>query len=176
MRNFQQRMDEIHSRSKARIARRRKIAAACVPLVLCLVITGIYFIPYSTSATAEQTVPNAVHYEDSVTVYYDADSIRLTSAQEVVDIAQFIAGLEPAEAGPKVQSYISPGTLATLPEDMLLAAAESCFYFTITDAQGKMTSYRLTFHTLYCDESDIQYDLTLTQYEQLLRLLGIGEP
>ena len=177
MRSFDERMDEIRSRSKARIAHRRKmITAVCTPLVLCLVISGIWLIPYGNAEPVSQTVPGTTGFTGSVTVAYNEGDIILTSADVVTNIELFIAGLKPVD--PTREHSIKIGTTASeIPSmEAPVLTMDACIFFEIVNAEGNTFSYRLTQRTLSCDETGVMYELNYTQYHKLLELLGIGEP
>ena len=172
MKNFQQRMDEIHSRSKARIARRRKIAAACVPLVLCFVITGIYFIPYNTYATADTTASSASGYYASITVTMREVNGNLVQAKpdSAEEFIAYVSSLSVDSSRLQSAEDIAGHAELTLNS----APAQTFYQITVTDSQGVTFTYTLEGTILLHKDSGTEYRLNSIQKLEILKLLGLG--
>ena len=89
MRNFDERMEEIRARSKARIAHRRKmIAAVGMPLVLCLVLSVVWFSAGNQIAnpvTLETTSTTLQHLNTVTAVYVIDESTGEQSSEQYSD-------------------------------------------------------------------------------------------
>jgi hypothetical protein len=172
MRNFEQRMDEIHSRSKARIARRRKIVAACVPLVLCLAITAICFLPYSAHTAGETTGMSATSYSASVTVLMQEVNGKLVyvDSESAEEFIAYVSSLSVDSS----RLHIAGGIDAHTQTTTHTAPAQTLYQITVTDAQGVTVNYTLESTILTHKDSGTVYYLSSVQRLEILKLLGLG--
>lgn len=168
MRNFDERMDAIRSRSKARIAKRRKyIAAGTSAFLVCIALTGTLFLPNAAQQTVyatETTVSAGIHYWNT-TLYYDTGDI-VSISDGGKEILQYIDSLDPYP----VHSYITTGAQKTAAED---AIQRITYRFEITDHLGSLRRFTLCGGELTDEDSKIIYALDSEQLQHLLRLLKI---
>lgn len=168
MRNFDERMDEIRNRSKARITKRKKvIASASSAFVVCITLIGILSTPNSVQTAVHATeVTNALHiYTGTTTVFYDTGDI-LAIAEGGDEILQYIDTLEEGHA------YIH-NTTETKAAALEAPPQKVTYRFEITDHLGTLRTFTLCGGELTDEDSRIVYILDSNQREYLLRLLGI---
>ena len=170
MRNFEERMDAIRSRSKARIAQRRKqISAVCIPMVLCLVFTGVYF-GTKSSRTPELGTETTI----SVTtlggvVVTDSQSGQvLASADTHQALTSYISQLQ-VQAGRQDHG----GAVYNAEEASSGVQNKTVYTITLTNDQGNTQIFTLSVGYLTDTSDDIVYKISSSQYKRLMELLGL---
>lgn len=173
MRNFEERMDAIRNRSKTRIAqRRRQISAVCVPLVLCIVFTGVYWGTIGRQTTDFSTQSTMISITLSSVVVTDSDSgqvLSRTDSQQA--LCSFISQLQ-VNAG-RVQDHT--GAAYSADETSVTTQNKTIYNITLTDEQGSIRTYTLCSGCLEDIDNGIIYKINSSQYQYILELLGLNE-
>ncbi len=167
MRNFDERMDAIRSRSKARIAKRKKYIATGISAFVLCVAFGALFLPNATQTTVhatEATVFDGV-YIGHTTLYYDTGDI-MSISEGGKDILQYIDSLQ--RETQEVYSYTDAQKTAA--ED---AIQRITYRFEITDHLGTFRKFTLCGSVLTDEDSHAVYLLDSDELRHLLRLLKI---
>jgi len=178
MRSFEQRMEQIRSRSKARIAHRRKvISAVCTPLALCLAVSVIWFSAWNPGAspTALGPTPTTLQNLNTVDVLYVVNSATgeiVCPASASEDFLAYVSQLDthadrtqPFDASQHGFTSAT-GTLAIAPINL-------SYYITVTDAEGITQKFTLKGTTLYNNSADAVYALNSVEYKQLVEILSL---
>lgn len=109
MRNFDERMEEIRNRSKARIAKRRKIVGSVVlPLVFCLAASSFLLTPQNqvTPTVATNPVSTGVQMYAYILVETDDGELTLSDPVAVDSFQQLLLKLS-EDSGYNVESQSS---------------------------------------------------------------------
>lgn len=173
MRNFEERMDAIRSRSKARIAQRRKqISAVCVPLILCIVFTGVYFGTRGNQAPAgstQQTIISTTLSGVVVTDFHSGQILSRTDSQQ--PLSSYISQLQ-IHAG-RVQEHL--GTAYTAEESSTITQNRTAYTIVLTDEQGNTQKFILRVGYLTDTANDIVYKISASQYQRIMELAGLSK-
>lgn len=170
MRNFEERMQEIQKRSRARIIRRRKqLTALFVPLMAALCIGGTLIRqhisdPYDHIATTSTSLPQ---YFGCVTVI-DQNKRVLYNDRDTVDaVCHLLSNLLPA-------NEIATGEDQQQHRDVTIQATSlGKSYTIILETEGEVMHYRLTAMMLINQDTDERYVLSDVQHASLLAILDI---
>lgn len=196
MRNFEQRMAEIHRRSekilKARARRRKNILIACVPLVLCATVFSVLVLPGITPVgepNATDPVTNGLTagtISESLTCAVvkievtGPDTSRTYTAAE--DIRRITDGISACrEEEPQYSDIDTPlgavsqydGQVGGTNQVQAEAAPEGYTVAFIT-GEGTGVAYRFAGNMLTDLSTGQIYPLTQKQAEELRDLLGIS--
>ena len=184
MRNFDERMDAIRSRSKARIARRRKqIGAVCVPLVLCLAISCLWFIPNQGQTTALENTELVSSPPTNVTiVLYESTGNVLSCANTGDAVLEFISTLDPNSGRNQSATphytivYDVAGAVKTSTDELAVQAAT--FTISVVDSLGVKHTY--TYVAIWGELTDTAngkvYYLNSAERIQFESLFGLQLP
>ena len=173
MRNFEERMDAIRSRSKARIAQRRKqISAVCVPLVLCIVFTGVYFGSRGSQVPTVSTQPTVTATTLSGVVVTDAHTGQVLSRTDNQQaLHSYISELQ-INAG-RIQGHV--GSAYTAEETSIVTQNQTIYTITLTDDQGNTQVYSLRVGYLTDTANEIVYKINSSQYQHIVELLNLNK-
>lgn len=170
MRNFEERMHEIHRRSHARILRRRRqLTMLCMPLVAAAGVVGALKIHrpgvYQQTDITQPTIAIIQEYSNSLpnlTVEYIP---KYTDREKVESIQTLIAGLV----------LIDEFTVDTTRTDSIHTQATSAheIHKFILESEDGTTEYTLIGNTLADCSADVVYKLTDYQRVTLLNLLEL---
>ena len=178
MRSFDERMDEIRSRSKARIAHSRKmITAVCTPLVLCLALSAIWFsagnqIAHQTVLETTQTTPM---YYNTVAVLYVTDISTgeiLCPADSSEAFLSYVSKLDPV-SGRMQQSDALPYGFASTTGALAATTTQRNYSITVTDPHGNTVDFHLRGTTLYNNDTAEIYALNSVEYKKLKEILSL---
>lgn len=147
MRNFDETMAEIRSRSKARIAKRRKmVGSVVIPLVLCLAVSGIWLIPQNQVTPTVATNPTSAGVQMYAYILVETDDGELTLSDPVAvdSFHQFLSGLsEDSGRNTELQSnhreYAATG--AHIPNGSASSASVVSITVKLPDEQGSSHVY-----------------------------------
>lgn len=189
MRNFEDRMAEISRRSDQRIRERknlrRRVLAACVPLVMCVFLGGAYLmgrgieIGNGDIAVEDQAVApentaqdflSSVTVEESFTYTVQQDRQAVEKVQRILE--QIISSEITASHN---QSDSQADRAGCLPDPYQEYSIRKEYSITCVDPQGNETSYLLSGMSLTDCRSGKIYGLTGKQRTDLLNALGIEE-
>lgn len=170
MRNFEERMNEIQKRSRARILCRRKqltalsvslVVAVCVCGVLLLRQPGIYTQTYSSQTTA--TI--ILEYSDNLPTLDAERSAKYTDKETVESIKSLIDDLV------LIEDFTISTTRAFTAHTHVMSAHES--YRFLLESEDGTTEYMLIGNTLVDSSAEAVYKLTDHQRVALLKLLEL---
>ena len=174
MRNFDERMDEIRSRSKARIARRKKmISTVCVPLVLCVAVSFAWFAPWNRTADPVVTETTELQYQNTVNVVYITDSTTGEILRKVEDSREFLsfaAGLPPVDMSLQATANELPAYI--LPKDTNISYDR--YSIEVIDPQGNAQMFTYCASTLIDTESGEVYYLNTVDRIKLNEILKLN--
>lgn len=170
MRNFEERMEEIQKRSKARILRRRRqLTALCVPLVTGLFVGAALMIQpeiYQPVDITQQSVTLYQEYSDHLSTLPIEYSIpKYTDNETVTSIKKLIAEL----------AIVEEFTVDATCTDTIRTQATSVneVYMFVLESEDGTTEYTLIGNTLADRNADVVYKLTDHQRVTLLKLLEL---
>ncbi len=171
MRNFEERMDEIHKRSHARILRRRRqLIMLCMPLVAAVGAVGALKIQrprvYQQTDITQPTITIIQEYSNSLPTLAVEYIPKYTDREKVEAIKTLIAGLV----------LIDEFTVDTTRADSIHTQAMSAheIYKFILESDDGTTEYTLIGNTLAGRSADKVYKLTDYQRVTLLKLLELS--
>ncbi len=194
MKNFEQRKNEIFQRSQRRIQKRKRtmriVVSLCIPLVLCIGVCSIWFVPRTenapegfeeltqengefaqeTYAAAEDVTCGCIGY---AVVSVDGEQYSLEySAYH--DIDELITNIRASDHNDK----LVPETDDAQDECITHSSLDSCskkITITVTGADGTSDVYSLSYMCLTDMISGEAYVLNQGEYQQLLHLLTLNE-
>lgn len=170
MRNFEERMEEIQKRSKARILRRRRqLTALCVPLVTGLFVGAALMIQpeiYQPVDITQPTITIVEQYSNHLSTLPIEYSIpKYTDNETVTSIKKLIAELA------IVEEFTIDETSADSVRTQTMSANE--VYLFVLESEDGTTEYTLIGNTLADRNADVVYKLTDHQRVTLLELLEL---
>lgn len=189
MRNFEDRMAEITRRSDTRIQKRkemrRRVLAACVPLVMCVFLGGAYLMGRGTEVrngdisvedkatvleSAAQSFLGSVAVEGSSTYTVQQDRQAVEKVQRILEqiiSSEITASYNQTDSQTDRASYLpGPNKEYSLHKE---------YSITCIDPQGNESTYLLSGMSLKDCQSGNIYGLTGKQRTDLLNALGIEE-
>lgn len=189
MRNLEQRLAEINRRSeeilKARRQRRKYIATACIPVVLCIALFSAFILPTMRDRNAEAVPENdgnsaitgsnsgATNYVWSVKVVGTGISRNYRTAEEISGIVRTINSLTAVpEMGEDVLGGIGTDANMTFPAGTPEEKEEYEIVFSLSN--GTTKTYYLSEAVLTDRKAGKEYLLTEAQYAQLKAVLGVS--
>jgi len=199
MRNFEERKAEVFRRSekriKARKQRRNHILMACIPLVLCITLFSVFFLPGLSANTKEPGVADDAAGElianksESLSCAYtkidvtgNGISLSYTKASDILSISNQLAScmvIEPENSTSVGEETRGDDFKNESVEDSYIAitgatsAAGTGYVITLTLHEGGTIAYRLTGNSLLDMAENKTYKLTPAQLKELNELLGI---
>ncbi len=171
MRNFEERMNEIQKRSRARILRRRRqltalstslVAAVCVCGAALLRQPGIYAQTYSSQPTG--TI--ILEYSNNLPTLDAEHNAKYTDKETVESIKSLIDDLV------LVEDFTTSTTRADTVFTQATSAHES--YTFILESEDGATEYTLIENTLVDRSAEAVYKMTDHQRVALLKLLKLS--
>lgn len=176
MRNFDERMDEIRARSRARIARRRKmITAVCTPLVLCLVLSVVWFSvgnQIANPATLE-AAPTTLQHHHTVAVVYVTDESTgeiLCPAGSSEAFLAYVSKLAPDSNRTQQYDASQHGFTSTTGAPAA-ALTHTNYSISVTDDQGNTVDFQLR-GTILCNSNTSEvYMLNSAEYKKIKEIL-----
>ncbi len=176
MRNFDERMEEIRARSKARIAHRRKmIAAVGMPLVLCLVLSVVWFSAGNQIANPVtlETTPTTLQHLNTVTAVYVIDESTgeiLCPAGSSEAFLAYVSKLTPDSNRTQQYDATLYGFVSTTGAPAA-ALTHASYSISVTDAQGNTVDFQLR-GTILCNSNTAEvYMLNSAEYKKIKEIL-----
>ena len=171
MRNFDQRMGEIKTRSHARIIRRRKqLTSMCAVFAVALCCGATFLLrqqPEQIVAGDPVSTTEALHvFTGSVTISHQNNRFVHTDAEVVEDFISLLGEL------PLAQS-VAMETSKTYDHSLETTAVPISYTIELQTPDGEVASYRLFGKTLTNLDTEEVFSLSDKAQLELLRILGI---
>lgn len=174
MRNFEERMDAIKSRSRARIVRRRKqLVSLCVPLAVALCISGTFLLyeqppsqDFHFTTNPTQTVETA--FSGAVTVHNGDQTVTFREEATVEGFLELLSAVSQEQDDLKAATQIYA-------EDRIKVTSLSYQYsIELETPDGEVVRYKLMNAVLTNCDTQETLILTNQRLHQLLRLLELA--
>lgn len=171
MRNMEERIFEIHKRSRARIHRRRRLLTGIFVPLAAVCVYGVLLIPQGTTYPKDTTVPTGTtveQYSGSVTVISGNLSVSYSNRDILESFQDLVSSLTPVEITPMdtVQKYTNHITVQT--------TGFTTNYKIILENEEGTAHYTLLDKILSNQDTDELFTLTDTQRADLLKLLRLN--
>lgn len=172
MRNFEERMSEIMSRSHARILRRRKqTASACVSLVVVLCLGGTH-LWQQQSVYQQENIPVATTtlplFAGSLTVADGKISYVYSDKETVTSVELLFDSLE------QMQSSLTDAAQVNSEHSIKTTSGSQLYTIVLETETGETERYTLLDKVLTKHATQEQFLLSDTQWYQLLELLSLS--
>lgn len=191
MRNFEQRMEEIRRRSEEIIKKRRRkrlCIAACVPILLCVIMVSVFAVP---KKTMEPEIYHEAETENYQYMDYGISFVEVSGSKTshtVTDsetVSKILGFLSPA-VEPETNVMEQQETTKDMPDvseemamdnmkDFADSSDTSALVYTVTlhTDTGTTQRYRLVGNRLESDDGGEIRILTQKEQYELMNLLGL---